>query len=220
MARRVDVGKIRRDQIVEAASAIIAEKGIQNLSLSAIEDRAGLSRGQLTYYFPTKEDILLAVFHRLLKMMHDRTDPHGNGDGPPSFESGASGWEHMHRFLTWFVLRPPDAGLFHALQYTFLSQIGHRDDFRLALANLYEEWRGHVASDFVNAMPSRPRGTVSARTFASFFQAIIHGLAMQRAADPAAFDREEMLTLCLDVLGSYLGSPTFHPTEVTDERKS
>ena len=27
---------------------------------------------------------------------------------------------------------------------------------------------------------------------------------MQAAADPGAFDRQEMLTLCLDVLGSYL----------------
>ncbi len=63
---RVDVGRIRREQIVEAAVAIIAEQGIQNLSLSEIEKRAGMSRGQLTYYFPSKEDILLAVFDRPL----------------------------------------------------------------------------------------------------------------------------------------------------------
>jgi AcrR family transcriptional regulator len=52
---RIDVASVRREQVVEAAVAVIAEQGIQNLSLSAIEQKAGMSRGQLTYYFPTKE---------------------------------------------------------------------------------------------------------------------------------------------------------------------
>ena len=37
---------------------------------------------------------------------------------------------------------------FYPLQYTFLSQIGHREDFRARLAKLYEEWRRHMAEDF------------------------------------------------------------------------
>src|SRR5437016_1230671 len=67
---RIDIGSIRREQIVDAASAVIAEQGIQNLSLSEIEKKVGMSRGQLMYYFKTKEDILLAVFDRTLHMMN------------------------------------------------------------------------------------------------------------------------------------------------------
>jgi hypothetical protein len=50
-------------------------------------------------------------------------------------------------------------------------------------------------------------GPVSPRTLASFVQALLHGLAMQRAADPDAYDRQEMLELCLDVLGTYFRRP-------------
>src|SRR5262249_48393748 len=50
---RIDVRSIRRAQVVEAAVAVIAGQGLQNLSLSEIEAKAGMSRGQLTYYFPT-----------------------------------------------------------------------------------------------------------------------------------------------------------------------
>ena len=64
-----DLGCARREQIVEAAMAIITEQGLQNLSLSEIEGRAGMSRGQLTYYFPAKEAILLAVFDRVVELM-------------------------------------------------------------------------------------------------------------------------------------------------------
>ena len=44
----------------------------------------------------------------------------------------------------------------------------------------------------------------SGRTIATLVQAVFHGLAMQRAADPDCYDRQEMLDLVLDLLGSYL----------------
>ena len=69
---RIDIGTIRREQIVDAAVSIIAEQGIQHLSLSEIEKKAGMSRGQLTYYFRAKEDILVAAFDRLIEMMSER----------------------------------------------------------------------------------------------------------------------------------------------------
>ena len=200
-ASRIDIGSIRREQIVHAAIAVIAEQGIQNLSLSEIEAKAGMSRGQLTYYFPTKEDILLGVFDRLIEMMHERARANGIGDGCAPDEKG---WERLSHFLTMFLLNWPDFSEFNSLQYTFLSQIGHRDDFRQKLAGLYAEWRGHMADDVAGDLEGRPGNKASPRTFASLVQAILHGLAIQRAADPGAYDRQEMLDLCLDLLGGYL----------------
>src|SRR6516164_6757722 len=175
---RVDVGSIRREQIVEAAVAVIAEQGLQNLSLSEIEKRAGMSRGQLTYYFPAKEDILLAVFDRLLVMMHQRVQA---AHGDPCAHGGTA-WERLEQFLRWVLLQPPSVPEFHALQYTFLSQIGHREDFRRRLAQLYEEWRAHMAGDFAKDLApggeqqggeARGRQPPSARTVASFVQALL-----------------------------------------------
>jgi AcrR family transcriptional regulator len=204
---RIDVGRIRREQIVEATVAIIDEEGLQNLSLSKIEDKARMSRGQLTYYFPNKEDILLAAFDRLLELMHQRLRSVRKSDGCP-FQDLAAGWERIREILTFFVLQPPEEKDFHSLQYTFLSQITHREDFRQRLASLYEEWRRNMAMDADVELARQPaNGQVSARTVATLIQAILHGLAMQRAADPGAYDRQEMLTLCLKLLGDYLQPP-------------
>jgi AcrR family transcriptional regulator len=218
---RGQVGLRRREQVVEAAVAVIAEEGLQNLSLSAIETKAGMSRGQLTYYFPTKEDILLAVFDRLIAMMHEG-EKAGEGSGCPLHPAG---WERLCSFLTCFLLQPPEAPEFHALQYTFLSQIGHRDDFRQRLASLYEQWRTHLAGDFAEALPpANGQRRVSPRTLATFVQALLHGLAIQRVADPASYDRGEMLDLCLDLLGRYLGKPaaqqSSHDSEQTGNSRS
>ena len=214
--QRGEVGQRRREQIVEAAVAVIAEQGLQNLSLSAIEEKAGMSRGQLTYYFPTKEDILLAVFDRLIAMMHERER---GGEGPPGCPLFEPGWERLRGFLSFFILQPPEALEFHSLQYTFLSQISHRDDFRQRLASLYEHWRTHMAGDFARALPAangRPRA--SPRTLATFVQALLHGLAIQRVADPGSYDRGEVLALCLDLLGGYLGVPSPQQSPAKDEQ--
>lgn len=202
----MDIGRLRREQIVEAAAAIISEEGLQNLSLSAIEERADMSRGQLTYYFRTKEDILLAVFDRVLTLMYGRL-------GKPEDQPGVEGkwWDWVQHLMTKIVIEPPVSPEFSGLQYTFLAQSSHRADFRRRLAELYEEWRGHM-SEGISAELAAP-GTASAsgaprkvapRALASVVQAMLHGLSMQLAADPNALDRQEAVQLCLDMLSTYL----------------
>jgi AcrR family transcriptional regulator len=197
---RIDIAAIRREQIVEAAVLIIAEQGLPNLSLSEIEKRAGMSRGQLTYYFPAKEDILLAVFDRVLQLMYQRI-------GTPAGQNGdaAGGWAWIGHLLETVPEQPRVSPDFHTLQYTFLAQMGHRKDFRHRLAKLYEEWRSNMGqglrADLRQRKPVRP---VEPRALATLVQAILHGLAMQRAADPESFQSGQLLNLCLDMLSVYL----------------
>src|SRR6202035_730384 len=115
---RIDIASIRKEQIVEAAVAVIAEQGLHNLSLSEIENKAGMKRGQLTYYFRHKEDILLAVFDRVLQLMYQRL-----GTPPGAKECGdaqRSGWQIICSLMEAILPKPPLSPEFHGLQYTFL----------------------------------------------------------------------------------------------------
>lgn len=200
---RIDIGSIRREQIVDAAVAVITEQGLQNLSLSKIEKRAGMTRGHLTYYFPKWEAILLAVFDRLLQLMCQK---HEVPSGPDSEFPMPESAEEVFRLILQIILHePPTNAEFHALQYTFLSQISHREDFRQRLASLYEDWRSQMAEHLTTDLKEgRTTRDVSPRAMASLIQAILHGLAIQLEADPKAFNRQEMQELCLDVVRSYL----------------
>src|SRR5262249_23684690 len=154
---------------------------------------------------------LLAVFDRLLAMLAQRAQGAAGqtAPAPPCPAATASaGWERLQVFLRFVLLTPPEAAEFHSLQYTFLSQIGHRDDFRRRLASLYEDWRSHMAADLTG-------GKFSPRTVATFVQALLHGLAMQRVADPGCYDRQEMLDLVLGVLGGVLGQGASPPRPET-----
>jgi AcrR family transcriptional regulator len=204
---RIDIRSIRQEQIVEAAVAVITEQGIQHFSLSEIEKKAGMSRGQLTYYFPSKEDIFLAVFDRLLQLIYQRL-----ADPQDPENQAHTGWAKVRTFLEKVIGQPPVSPEFHALQYTFLSEIGHREDFRQRLATLYDEWRTHMARELAKDLNSPTgRRRASPRAMAALILAILHGLGTQTAADPEAFPREEMLDLCLDMLGAYFGKAAAVP---------
>src|SRR5262249_61065790 len=66
-------------------------------------------------------------------------------------------------------------------------------------------WRDGLSQGLAGDAAGRRRALpASPRAVARVVQALLHGLAMQAAADPNAFDRDEMLDLCLDLLGTYL----------------
>lgn len=196
----------RRDEIVAAATDIIATEGIHRLSLGRIESRLGMSRGQLTYYFPTKESILLAVFDRMLQRMIEEmmADAARSGFGPPGSGRGGTVFDRAKFGLERMLNRPDGekAELF-SLVHTFQAQIRHRPDFRAKLAAANADWRSHIVADLEASGPST--GPISAAAKASVVMALFQGLGDQLAVDPAALDRAAVLRACLEVLRPLLG---------------
>lgn len=203
-----DIARLRRRQIVEAARQIIAEQGIQNLSLDRIEKRTRMRRGQLTYYFPHREEILLAVFDDMVANMRQEVED-ARRRGDPCHAAG--GWELILHVLGHLVEGPPSPE-FGTLQFTFLAQSAHRDDFRQRLASLYAHWRTHMAAELTAVWPGVP-----AKAAASLVQAIFHGVVMQLTADPEAFDRAEFLEMCKSLVSALKQS---RPTTSRTPRKA
>jgi AcrR family transcriptional regulator len=56
--RRSAVEPVRRAQIVDAAITVVAEEGYARASMARIAQRAGLSKGLLSYHFRNKDDLL------------------------------------------------------------------------------------------------------------------------------------------------------------------
>jgi AcrR family transcriptional regulator len=53
-----------RERILDAALAILSESGIQQLTQPEVAKRAGVRQSHLTYYFPTRDDLLAAATER------------------------------------------------------------------------------------------------------------------------------------------------------------
>ncbi len=58
--------KSSREKILDAAAELVAEIGAGRLTLEAVAEKAGLSKGGLLYNFPTKEALLQGMIQRLI----------------------------------------------------------------------------------------------------------------------------------------------------------
>jgi AcrR family transcriptional regulator len=58
--------KSSREKILDAAAELVSEIGAGRLTLDAVAERAGLSKGGLLYNFPTKEALLQGMIQRFI----------------------------------------------------------------------------------------------------------------------------------------------------------
>ncbi|ANY78587.1 hypothetical protein BB934_10435 [Microvirga ossetica] len=58
--------KSSREKILDAAAELVAEIGAGRLTLEAVAEKAGLSKGGLLYNFPTKDALLQAMIQRMI----------------------------------------------------------------------------------------------------------------------------------------------------------
>jgi AcrR family transcriptional regulator len=186
----------RRDQIVEAAMTIIAREGIDRLSLGRIQKAVGMARGHLTYFFPTKEAILLAVVDRMLSEHKKRMAAERDCPQP-----GRAGGREIARFMLSRPMSQTPAGRdFLSVMATFSAQMNHRSDYRAKVAGMQAEWRRQLGEAIA------PGSTEPPAVAASLLMALTMGLDAQLAADPAAFDRKQMAAACDRLL-----APLFRP---------
>lgn len=64
MNRRREQGKRSREEILDAASRIMSQRGFEGTSISAISKEAGLPNSSIYWHFESKSEILAAVMER------------------------------------------------------------------------------------------------------------------------------------------------------------
>jgi AcrR family transcriptional regulator len=75
---------MKRDILLDAAEAVLCEQGTQGLTLSAVADRAGVSKGGLLYHFPSKEALVRGLVERLVEEFDALIASYDTG-GPGSY---------------------------------------------------------------------------------------------------------------------------------------
>ena len=193
------VARRRRDEIIQSATEIIATEGLHKLTLGRIERLVDMSRGQLTYYFPTKEAILLAVFDRMLGRMIEEAMADAKVQRIPTHSSVA--WEYLRHGLTRMLITDhpkPKGSELGPLVHTFMAQVQHREDYRQKLAEANAGWRDHISGDLQKSLPSD--NPLPPTAIASVIMALFQGLSGQLSVDPNAFDRHAVLQVCLQLL--------------------
>lgn len=68
---RTDKGRATRNRVLDAATALVFERGVAATTLDDVRAAAGVSKGQLYHYFADKEDLVHAVIDRTVQQVLD-----------------------------------------------------------------------------------------------------------------------------------------------------
>ncbi|GAA3951941.1 TetR/AcrR family transcriptional regulator [Actinomadura viridis] len=70
---------MKKNALLDAAEALLSEQGTQALTLTAVADRAGVSKGGLLYHFPTKEALVKGLVARVIEEFDALVAEHEDG---------------------------------------------------------------------------------------------------------------------------------------------
>lgn len=90
-ANRRNKGKDREELVVEAAAQVISERGLANVRIADVADRAGMTPGHVTYYFKTKSELLLRAILHSEGAFTDRVEA--------QIQDVADPWERLARYF-------------------------------------------------------------------------------------------------------------------------
>ena len=190
----------RKEALVIATLALIAEGGVRSATVRAIAARAEVTQGLIRHYFASKEDLVMAAYEYHMSVLTNQTA------ASIPVETGS-----YRASLASFVeasLKPPvvDPGAV-SLWAGFLNTV--REDARMQAIHVqtYCDFRNRLELLIADALAEAQRPTTSEelRRLAIACNALIDGLWMEGGALPGAFEPGELPQIGLRSVSAIIG---------------
>jgi AcrR family transcriptional regulator len=162
---------MKREALLDAAEAVLCEHGTQALTLSAVAERAGVSKGGLLYHFASKDALIQGMVERVISEFDAKV---------ASFE-GAS-YSHAFVEATFAILADP-AGERTTRRWATITAAAASPELIAPLREALKRW--HHRDPGENADP----------VTATVVRLAAEGLWEVAAHDPSQFSAEQYAAL-------------------------
>jgi len=184
----IEKGRKSVDEILDAASALLAEAGYAELSTRKVATRAGMLPGNLQYYFPAKRGLVRALLERYLKRSLERLAARVGG-GEPSPEG-------QLRQIIEGILADQSSTLDCAMFREIWALAVHDPEVAKALDDFYDEYRAHMGAILRSVNPRLQKA--GSERLATTVIAMLEGLSILRK--PAKPDSVPTDDYCFEVI--------------------
>lgn len=170
MSPRPNVEELRREEILRAACAVIAERGYAAARVSDIARLSGTSAATVHYYFRTKQNVLteaLAFAGRRASEEHGRI-----------LAAIASYRHRLVQLIDWQIPDPSGHDDW-AIWVEVWNEAMRRDEVRNAQHEAYSSWLRTLEDVIKLGVAAGEFRSVDARDFAATLAALVDGLALQ-----------------------------------------
>ena len=162
-----------RERLVATAEALFRRQGYAQTGVNEIMQQAKTTSGSFYHFFPTKEDLLLAVIDHVEEMLNSDFFATGRGAGTDPADRVFGVLENYRRLLERhdFTLGSPLGSLAAELSAS-------HPQVRRRLAELFSEWTDAMQA-LLEEMGSRLPDDLDRRALAGFILSTVEGAVLQ-----------------------------------------
>jgi AcrR family transcriptional regulator len=190
-------GQRSRDRVLHAAVELITEAGIDQVRIAELARRAGMSSGQVMYYFASKEHILLETL-----AWRDHQDLIR---ARASLARVTGPWRQLERFIGFYLPASP-ADPSWILWIEAWARAPHNRQVSIFLEELFAPWRDALAAIVVGGVQEGAFAPHAAPDdFTLRFAAMLDGLAIQLLWHLHRPSRKRLIELAMTSARAELG---------------
>jgi AcrR family transcriptional regulator len=187
VTKRRAKGQSREELVVGAAAQAIAELGLSNVRFTDIAERAGMTPGHVTYYFPSKNDLLMRAIRLSEESLTAQVAEEIGRIRDP--------WKRLDRLIGLSAASGPgDPGWILWFQ-VWLSAANDPDVARVH-DELDARWRAILADVIRYGCESGTFEAGDPEAVALILSAMIDGLSIQLTLGSSSLKRTQLLRLC------------------------
>lgn len=156
---------ITKDELITYAKECLVEKGIENFTLRAVAETAGVTQGTIYYHFKTKEQLLIEIVQNICKTSWEKISSHHEEIITQSIASAKS--------------RCSYDSFFHKLFLSLVASSFNNEKIRNQLGQIIMEENESLIENLSHHWTKSPFEGISIETWGILFNAIVDGLALQ-----------------------------------------
>jgi AcrR family transcriptional regulator len=184
---RLDVDE-RRRQLVELGTRLFSSRTYDDVSIDEVARNAGISKGLLYHYFPTKRDFYVATVREAASQLMDRTKAPEQMDSLERLRTG------LDAFLSYVAE--------HSVAYQGLLQSGIGVDAEVA--GIIDEVRQRFCARLIEGLEVHgDLAKLALRGWVGFVEAASLGWVASRDRVPSEAVRDMLIQVALKIVKSY-----------------
>ena len=188
-------GRAREESVLRAAMEAIAELGLANVRMVDVAMRAGIGPGHVTYYFPSKADLLMRAIRWSEEGLRDRIDDEISRIADP--------WKRLRRLFELAAAQGPGDPAW-VLWFEVWAKAG-TDQALAEGTDEFETWWRTALSDAIRYGCDRGSFTTeNVDEVVLAVSAMIDGLSIQLTLGAPSVTRKRMLDMCVSAAHRYL----------------
>jgi AcrR family transcriptional regulator len=207
--RREPDRKYRRNEMIKAAESLILTQGFEKTMMAQVAFGAGCSKATVYKYFPSKEDLYLAVAAIAFRRLCDTLD-----QALKTAKKGNKVQDMNNAYLKFVRSRPSYAEIFNDIRLRFsLAKIIELENSKQELTESEKDFRRHQQNSFdlfltcIKSIMNNESTLTLALAIRAFIPGFIKELVLrERMKTQSTKESEKQLRLVFDLIQSGINS--------------